>query len=90
MAEERRCGVCDRRVHSDLCNERHQALDRFLEQKFNSLADAVILKATADLVTKQEMKEYVQDRAIKWVHVIMVCSLITAIAVAIIHAWQGK
>ncbi len=88
--EERRCGAEDRRVHVDLCKERHKALDKYLDEKFESLATAIILKATADLVTKNEMKEYVQDRSIKWVHVIMVCGLIVAIAGAILHAWQGK
>jgi hypothetical protein len=90
MIEERRCGTTDRRVHKELCDERHQALDKLLDQKFESLATAVILKATADLVTKVEMKEYVNDRAIKWVHVIMVCGLIVAVAGAILHAWQMK
>jgi hypothetical protein len=90
MDEERRCGKCDRRVHPDLCEERHKALDKLLDQKFASLADAVIVKTTADLVTKKEMREYVNDKAIKWVHVIMVIGLIVAIGGAIMHAWQGK
>jgi hypothetical protein len=77
-------------VHVDLCKERHKVLDKYLDEKFESLATAIILKATSDLVTKNEMKEYVQDRSIKWVHVIMVCGLIVAIAGAILHAWKVK